>query len=145
MDSQMLRTSPRREAAGGPAAATSLLITRRATFAAAHVLRREGWTDRHNRWSTAEAREILTATGGGIRVRPTLLGTPIQRKRWMKERVWARMPPFWRAFAYFLHRYVVRLGFLDGIEGLIFHTLQGFWFRFLVGSKIYEARNRRGE
>lgn len=45
----MLRTSPRGEAAAGRAPATSLLITRRATFAAAHVLRREGWTDRRNR------------------------------------------------------------------------------------------------
>ena len=45
----MLRTSPRGEAAAGRTAVNSLLITRRATFAAAHVLRREGWTDRHNR------------------------------------------------------------------------------------------------
>jgi hypothetical protein len=33
-----------------------------------------------------------------------------------------------------------RLGFLDGIEGLIFHFLQGFWFRFLVDSMIFEHR-----
>ena len=45
----MLRISPRGEAAAGRTAVNSLLITRRATFAAAHVLRREGWTDRHNR------------------------------------------------------------------------------------------------
>ena len=31
-----------------------------------------------------------------------------------------------------------QLGFLDGKPGLIYHVLQGFWFRFLVGAKIDE-------
>jgi hypothetical protein len=35
-------------------------------------------------------------------------------------------------------RYTIGLGFLDGKEGLIFHFLQGFWYRFLVDAKIYE-------
>ena len=62
-----------------------------------------------------------------------------------KDRVWKRLPPLWRAFAYFSYRYFLRLGFLDGQPGLIFHTLQGFWFRFLVDSKVYETRMRRSE
>jgi hypothetical protein len=37
-------------------------------------------------------------------------------------------------------RYTIGLGFLDGIEGLIFHFLQGFWYRFLVDAKIYELK-----
>lgn len=47
-------------------------------------------------------------------------------------------PLFLRAFLYFLMRYTIGLGFLDGKEGLIFHFLQGFWYRFLVDAKIYE-------
>jgi hypothetical protein len=31
---------------------------------------------------------------------------------------------------------VLRGGFLDGIEGLVFHTLQRFWFRFLIDARI---------
>ena len=27
---------------------------------------------------------------------------------------------------------------LDGRSGLIYHFLQGFWYRFLVGSKVME-------
>jgi 6-pyruvoyltetrahydropterin/6-carboxytetrahydropterin synthase len=49
MDSQMLRIGPRGEAAAGRATATSLLVTRRATFAAAHVLRRDEWSEKRNR------------------------------------------------------------------------------------------------
>ena len=61
-------------------------------------------------------------------------------KRWLKEKVYARMPGGLRAFAYFFFRYVVRLGFLDGREGLAFHVLQGLWYRFLVDAKLQEVR-----
>lgn len=40
--------------------------------------------------------------------------------------------------AYFFNRYFVRLGFLDGRKGFVYHALQGFWYRFLVGAKIRE-------
>jgi 6-pyruvoyltetrahydropterin/6-carboxytetrahydropterin synthase len=45
----MLKIGPRAGAAAGLGSATSLLLTRRATFAAAHVLRRDDWTEIHNR------------------------------------------------------------------------------------------------
>ena len=61
-------------------------------------------------------------------------------KRWLKERVYARLPGGLRAFAYFLYRYVIRLGFLDGQAGTAFHFLQGFWYRYLVDAKVAEVR-----
>jgi hypothetical protein len=57
----------------------------------------------------------------------------------------ARSPLFFRAFIYWLLRYTIGLGFLDGIEGLIFHFLQGFWYRFLVDAKIYEIQKQHLE
>ena len=61
--------------------------------------------------------------------------------RFAKYRRW-RSPLFFRAFLYFLMRYTIGLGFLDGIEGLVFHFLQGFWYRFLVDAKIYELKKQ---
>lgn len=101
------------------------------------------WTQRHNRWATLEAQEYLTAadqTGRRI-VQGQLTGNPIERRRWLRG-LYGRAPLFMRAFGYFLLRYIVRLGFLDGTEGLIFHFLQGCWYRFLVDAKIYEARQK---
>jgi len=46
---------------------------------------------------------------------------------------------------YFIYRYFFKLGFLDGKEGLIFHFLQGFWYRFLVDAKIYEIERKAKE
>lgn len=95
------------------------------------------WTLRHGRWAQMEAREMLAARGNGRQVDPDLMGTPIERRRWLRN-TYGRGPLFARAFLYGCYRYLFRLGFLDGKEGLIFHILQGFWFRFLVDSLIYE-------
>jgi hypothetical protein len=35
---------------------------------------------------------------------------------------------------------VLRLGFLDGKEGFVFHVLQAFWYRLLVDINIDEQR-----
>lgn len=96
------------------------------------------WTDRHNRWASLEAAEILAEHSAGMRVLPNAFGTPLERKRFLRLRVYHRAPLFLRAFLLFLFDYVIRLGFLDGRPGLIFHVLQRFWFRFLVDAKLYE-------
>lgn len=95
----------------------------------------------HNRWSNLEARETLKGVEKGD-VTPSVLGNPIERRRWLKVNVFERSPRLVRAFIYFLYRYFIRLGFLDGKEGLIFLTLQTLWFRFLVDAKIYELSQR---
>lgn len=50
------------------------------------------------------------------------------------------MPLFVRPFLYFLYRYVVAGGFLDGRAGLIYHIFQGLWLRLLVDWKTIELR-----
>ena len=62
-------------------------------------------------------------------------------KRWIKEKVYARLPGGMRALGYFVYRYIVRLGFLDGKEGTAFHVLQGFWYRYLVDMKLHEVKS----
>ena len=61
-------------------------------------------------------------------------------KRYLRNNVYARSPLYLRALLYFVQRYVLRLGFLDGRQGLVFHTLQGFWNFFLIDAKVDEAR-----
>ena len=62
---------------------------------------------------------------------------------WVLYRIWGivrQTPLLWRCFAFFFYSYFLRLGFLDGRAGLIYHVLQSFWFRFLVDAKIVEMR-----
>jgi len=101
------------------------------------------FTERHNRWSTLEAEEI--AAGGPTAdnlVQARALGNAMQQRRFLKS-LYERLPLFVRPALYFFVRYVLRLGFLDGRRGLIFHFLQGFWFRFLIDAKVYELKKQR--
>jgi glycosyltransferase involved in cell wall biosynthesis len=105
----------------------------------------EVWTAAHNRWSTAEAQEAIAmralAEESDRQLKPTLFGDLRQQKRWLKNMVWYRSPLFVRAFVFFFYSYFLRLGFLDGVHGMVYHVLQSFWFRFLVDAKIYEIRS----
>lgn len=95
---------------------------------------------RHNHWATLEAEyQLSIQLQNAGHVQPRLLGNPIERRRYIKS-IYERFPLFVRPGIYFLIRYFLRLGFLDGKAGLIFHFLQGFWFRFLIDAKIYELK-----
>lgn len=101
------------------------------------------WLHKHEGFAEREARELLRRERGDTPDRATgrLDGDPPERTRWLKHHVYARLPPLLRAFLYFLYRYVFRFGFLDGKEGLVFHTLQAFWYRFYVDAKLMEMRS----
>jgi len=100
------------------------------------------WTIRHARWAAMDACETDKPQIAGMHVAPDAFGNPIERRRWWKN-VYRRGPLFARALCYWVYRYFFRLGFLDGKEGLIFHFLQGFWFRFLVDAMIDERTGRK--
>lgn len=99
------------------------------------------WIAKHNRYSDFEAKEYLQEKLGegfssGIPAR--WRGPQVERKRWVKLKVWNRLPLFFRPFVFFFLNYVLRGGFLDGREGFIYHVLWSFWARFLTDIKILE-------
>jgi glycosyltransferase involved in cell wall biosynthesis len=94
---------------------------------------------KHLGTAESEVTEILHgAEGEGIE--PKLFALKPNRNRWLKINVYSRLPLFVRSFGYFFYRYVCCFGFLDGKEGLIFHILQGFWYRFYIDSRVYEEK-----
>jgi glycosyltransferase involved in cell wall biosynthesis len=97
------------------------------------------WIDKHQTFSTRMAcEEVLRRRGTlGWKQASRLMGNPDQRIVWFKQR-WYRLPLYVRPFAYFFYRYALRLGFLDGWNGFLFHFLQGFWFRLMVDVKMGE-------
>ncbi len=102
------------------------------------------WTQKHNAYASREVVDLLNLEHGFMpheTVANLRGGQQAGVKRWLKERIYARLPGGFRAFAYFLYRYVIRLGFLDGREGAAFHVLQGFWYRYLVDAKLHEVKS----
>jgi hypothetical protein len=100
------------------------------------------WTGKHNGYADREVMDILAGRSATDPADDKLAGQA-RRRRWLKSRLYARAPLFLRAFLYWFTRYVLRLGFLDGRPGLVFHFLQGFWYRFLVDAKLVEALRLR--
>ena len=102
------------------------------------------WTNKHNNYATREAVDILNIIYEFLKydeVNSNLFGTQEEKKRFLKKK-YANLPLFTRPLIYFLWRYFIKLGFLDGKQGLIWHFLQGFWYRFLVDAKIYEIQKK---
>ena len=58
----------------------------------------------------------------------------------MKERVNGLLPSGLRGITFFIYRYILRLGFLDGPTGYTFYFLQTFWYRNLIDAKVAEVR-----
>jgi len=98
----------------------------------------EAYLDRHNRYSTWEARLRLRylATGayGAARIRPRLFGNSPERRRFLKQLV-VRLPA--ESFVWFLYHYVIRLGFLEGRPGWIAARLRSDYIA-AVRAKMYE-------
>jgi glycosyltransferase involved in cell wall biosynthesis len=94
------------------------------------------WIDKHNRYADREMKDLLAQREEAAGAVAGQAG----RRRWLKQNVYARSPLFVRAILYWLFRYFVRLGFLDGLPGLVFHFNQALWYRLLVDAKIHEAR-----
>jgi glycosyltransferase involved in cell wall biosynthesis len=104
------------------------------------------WIEKHNRYSSLVAKEEIERRNK-LRVqtiKAKLFGSPDEKIAFYKK-LWWSLPLFIRPFIYFFYRYFIKLGFLDGKEGLIFHYLQAFWFRFVVDAKIWEMRKASNE
>lgn len=96
------------------------------------------WRASHEKWTYLEAKEILYNEDRVMKMK--LSGSPIERRNWLRYRVYYRAPLFLRSIAYFLYRYIIRLGFLDGRQGMVFHFWQGFWYRWMVDMRVNQMR-----
>jgi len=91
------------------------------------------WTRKHDWYADRECKDILSASANS----QPLTGQPGVRRA-LKQGVYLKLPLFARAFLYWFYRYFLKLGILDGKEGLIYHFLHAFWYRFLVDAKLLE-------
>lgn len=105
------------------------------------------WTKKHIGYAIREAVDLLdieyNLTGSAVRDDNLGISKQAKTKRLAKHK-YAKQPLFWRSFAYFIYRYFLRLGFLEGKEGFLWHFLQGWWYRTLVDAKIYEIKRKCG-
>ncbi|HET8933616.1 MAG TPA: glycosyltransferase family 2 protein [Polyangiales bacterium] len=99
------------------------------------------WISKHANYAVREVADTLLArsTPEAVEERQTRDNLLV---KWLKRFVYAAIPRFVRPLLFFVYRYFVRLGFLDGAPGLIWHVLQAFWYRFLIDSILYDVERR---
>ncbi len=95
------------------------------------------YIQKHNEYSNWEARVLLQGDQNALELPPSLLGTQAQRRRWIKKKIYA-LPG--SPILLFFYRYLLRLGFLDGVPGLIYCGFQAVQM-FHTKSKIYELKS----
>jgi glycosyltransferase involved in cell wall biosynthesis len=102
------------------------------------------FTAKHNKYATHEAIDRLgrryALFARDRSVTDGASGSQARLKRMVKEGVYNHIPFALGPIGYFFWRYFFRLGLLDGREGLVYHFLQGLWYRFLVEARVFELR-----
>jgi glycosyltransferase involved in cell wall biosynthesis len=80
----------------------------------------EFYIAKHNHYSTLEARELFKIEQGmhSGTMKFSFWGGPIERRRWVKHKLWPKLPARW--LLRFLFMYVFKLGVLDGSTGFHF-------------------------
>lgn len=96
-------------------------------------------TNKHNDYAIREAAELLEAEISSLdKSKSSTNDVLAQAKK--KKQMYSRLPLFLRPFIYFMYRYFIKGGFLEGKEGFIWCFLQGWWYRTLVDAKIFEIK-----
>jgi glycosyltransferase involved in cell wall biosynthesis len=96
------------------------------------------WVEKHNRYTSWEAHVMLAGGEGGMKGR--LLGSPIERRRWLKNL--AKKLPF-RPTLRFIYGYFLKRGCLDGYPGYVICRLMA-WYEFMSIAKMRELKIKAG-
>jgi len=104
------------------------------------------WTNKHNGYAIREAIDLLDLEYDffGKNNDPNHQYHGDAKAKRDRKISYAQKPLFFRSFAYFIYRYIFKLGFTDGKEGFLWHFLQGWWYRTLVDTIIYEVKKTCG-
>jgi glycosyltransferase involved in cell wall biosynthesis len=92
------------------------------------------YIQKHNEYSNWEAHVLADQTRSDQELKPSPFGSQAQRRRWLKRKLF-RLPG--SPVLLFLYRYLLRLGFLDGVPGLIYCSFQAVQM-FHTKAKMYE-------
>ena len=95
------------------------------------------WVDKHNRYASFEAEAALKELShGSIQLKNLFHADPLIKRR-ARKNLFFRLP--FRPLIKFIYMYVLRLGIIDGIPGLVYCVLQSFYEHMIV-VKTWELR-----
>jgi glycosyltransferase involved in cell wall biosynthesis len=99
------------------------------------------WVVKHNDYETREAVQLMTKD----ETKYNFFASQYERKRWIRTNIWNKLPPVVRAFIYFIFRYIIQGGFLDGKKAFMYHFIDSFVYRTLIDFKYLEMKWKEEE
>ena len=99
------------------------------------------WLERHNAYSTLEARQIIDnrRKGAAFSLHKAFSAADFHERRYHQKELFYRLPL--RPIAKFVILYFGKLGFLDGTAGLTYALLQTF-YEYMIVLKVRELESR---
>lgn len=98
------------------------------------------WSEKHVRYATREAVQVMLERPAVVATEGQRVGGQAGLKRWIKQRLYNKLPLGVGPLLLLGYRLFVRLGLLDGPTGVAFHVLQAFWYRLLVDLRRLELQ-----
>lgn len=100
------------------------------------------WINKHNHYATREVIDFLNSKY--LFYNEDDLSENNGKGRRKIKFIYNKLPLFLRPFIFFIYRYFIQLGFIEGKRGFIWSILQCFWYRMIVDVKIFEVYSRAG-
>jgi len=98
--------------------------------------------NKHNKISELATKKLFNKEKNSNEDDPRRYAVEGKYRVLLKENILNKLPLFWRPFFLFIYKYFLKLGFMDGKEGLIYYFLHDFWYPFLIDAKILEMRKK---
>lgn len=102
------------------------------------------WINKMNWYATREMQDYFDYLNGK-KADMSSGDARIKKIRRKKFGFYYKLPLFFRCRLLFLYNYILKLGFLDGCAGFVYHYMYHCWYRTLVDSKILEQRVTKKE
>ena len=100
----------------------------------------EWWKEKHRGYAKREAMDAIDLYSRMLKGEAK--GEVGDSAAARKKIAYYKLPPYFRAVAYFCIRYFLKLGFLDGRAGFRWHFWQGLWYRWIVDREIARAKRK---
>ena len=99
------------------------------------------WINKHKLYAIREAKNYLL-NKNNIK-KKTISSDPSKINKYLKLKIYYNFPMYIRPFLLFIYNYFIKYGLLSGWQGLIFYSLQSFWYRMLVDINIAKQKKTK--
>jgi glycosyltransferase involved in cell wall biosynthesis len=110
------------------------------------------WLNKHINYANAEFIEYKNLLKNNYKLfslnfnlNKLLINFHIEKRIKLRNFYYLYTPLILRSLLYFNYRYFIKLGFLDGRQGFIFHFLQAFWYRLIIDIMIIQELNKNND